>query len=90
MHHKILFPVVQVVITVLAEMDALSSVPAMSDQDDGAGDAEQSGLIFNLYCPKLSESIDVDLPHAMQKMMTGKVIFAVQSLNMMCVCNKQL
>lgn len=63
----------QVVITVFAETDALSPVPAVFGQDN-AEDDHRPTLTFNLYCPKLSESVDIDLPHDMQKMMTGEVL----------------
>lgn len=63
----------QVIITVLAETDALSAVPAVSNRDDDVGGAELPALIFNLHCPKLSQSVDVDLPNAMQKIMIGEV-----------------
>ncbi|CAN0145147.1 unnamed protein product [Scytosiphon promiscuus] len=68
---------VEVVITVLAEIDALSFVPAVSDQDGVICDAGKTTLTFNLYCPKLSESFDVYLPHAMQEMMTGRPILHI-------------
>lgn len=67
--HSIFFSC-QVVITVFVEIDASSPVPEMA-AEDGDGDAEQSTLIFNVYCPKLCKSADVNLPHAMQKMMAG-------------------
>ena len=59
----------QVVITVFVETDQSLPVPATKVEDE---DADQPTLIFNLYCPKLSKSADVDLPHAMQKIMTGE------------------
>eukprot|EP00904_Undaria_pinnatifida_P005397 jgi/Undpi1/1988/HiC_scaffold_12.g05375.m1 len=61
----------EVVITVFVETDQSLPVPATKVEDE---DADQPTLIFNLYCPKLSKSADVDLPHAMQKIMTGKNI----------------
>lgn len=60
----------QVVVTVFAETDAMLPVQATMAQDE---EGEQPRLTFNLYCPKLSKSTDVDLPHAMQKMMTGEL-----------------
>lgn len=60
----------QVVITVLAETSALSQISTSLSEDE---DAAQPRLIFNLYCPKLCEGVDVDLPHAMQKVMTGEM-----------------
>ena len=61
----------QVVITVFLEIAASSPAPDMT-AGDGDEDAEQPTLIFNLYCPKLSKSADVDLPHDKQKMMSGE------------------
>lgn len=67
----------QVVITVFVETDASSPVPEIGAEDGfGDGDAEQPTLIFNLYCPKLSKSVDIDLPHAMQKTMAGDIFGA--------------
>lgn len=61
------------VITVFSETDALSLAPALFGQDKDEDD-HRSALAFNLYCSKLSESVDVDLPHAMQKMIIGEVL----------------
>lgn len=63
------FCLCQVVITVFLEADEPSPVPATEAEDENV---EQPTLIFNVYCPKLSKSADVDLPHAMQNMMTGE------------------
>ena len=63
------------VVTVLAETKALSRVPTGVAQDSDTENGEGSALTFNLYCPKLSQSVDIDLPHAMQKMMTGEMLF---------------
>lgn len=52
----------QVIVTVFATSSATSG--AMKDTDEAM-------LNFNVYSPKLNESADVLLPHAMQKMMTG-------------------
>lgn len=60
----------QVVVTVFAKTDAMVSVQVTKAQDE---EGDQPTLIFNVYCPKLSKSADVDLPHAMQKMMTGEL-----------------
>ena len=62
----------QVVVTVFAETNALSPDPASVAQDSDTEGGEGPTLTFNLYCPKLSQSVDIDLPHAMQKMMTGE------------------
>lgn len=64
----------QVVITVFAEDKALSSVSASAARDCNNEDGEGPTLTFNLYCFKLSQSVDIDLPHAMQKMMTGEML----------------
>lgn len=66
----------QVVITVFAETNALSPVPASVAQDSDTEDGEGPTLTFNLYCSKLSQSVDIGLPDAMQKMMTGEMLFA--------------
>lgn len=65
----------QVVVTVFAETIALSPVPASVVQDSDTEDGEGPTLTFNLYCPKLSQSADIDLPDAVQKMMTGEMDF---------------
>ncbi|CAM9212025.1 unnamed protein product [Ectocarpus sp. 13 AM-2016] len=67
----------EVIITVFGKTDAISSVSAMAADDDDADDDERPPLIFNLYCPDLTESVDIDLPCAMQKMMTGRSIFQI-------------
>eukprot|EP00752_Nemacystus_decipiens_P012886 g11406.t2 len=64
----------EVVVTVFAETDLLSPVPAPVAQDSDIEDGEGPTLTFNLYCPKLSQSVDIGLPHALQKMMTGRNI----------------
>lgn len=64
------FVACQVLISIFTDTDALSPVPATAEEDE---DAEHPMLTFNVYCPKLSKSADIDLPHAMQKMMTGKI-----------------
>eukprot|EP00903_Cladosiphon_okamuranus_P017650 g16254.t1 len=66
----------EVVITVFAETNALSPLQGLATQaqDSDTEDGEGPTLNFNLYCPKLSQSVDIDLPHAMQKLMTGRSI----------------
>lgn len=58
----------QVVVTAFAAEDFVTVVPASTI---GSQDTEQPKLIFNVYHPKLSKSADIDVPHSMQKMMTG-------------------
>lgn len=61
------------IVTVFAETNALSPDPASVAQGNDDEEDEGPTLTLNLYCSKLSQSVDIDLPHAMQKMMTGEI-----------------
>ncbi|CAM9112072.1 unnamed protein product, partial [Choristocarpus tenellus] len=62
----------EVVVTVIVEAREKANMEeAIAKGDD---DINFPTLIFNIYCPKLAASTDVDLPYPMQRNMTGQSI----------------
>jgi len=63
----------QVIISIFAE-NALQFKGFASNHGAKCENANKTTLVFNLYCPKSSESADVYLTDTMQKLMTGEII----------------
>ncbi|CAM9513235.1 unnamed protein product, partial [Discosporangium mesarthrocarpum] len=59
----------EVVVTVYVEAGARKAVEEAKAR--GEQDIVYPTLIFNIYCPKISESTELEIPHSVQKAMTG-------------------